>query len=87
MIMSNTMKTAISIDDHLLQEADDAARQMGTSRSGLFAVAVRDFLARQRRGQMLLRLNEVYGGAPDHAEKALMKQVKAKAHRTVRERW
>ncbi len=54
------MKTAISIDDALLQEADEAARRMGLSRSRLFALAVGDFLERQRREQMLRRLNEVY---------------------------
>ena len=38
------MKTAISIDDGLLQEADETARLMGLSRSRLFALAVGDFL-------------------------------------------
>jgi metal-responsive CopG/Arc/MetJ family transcriptional regulator len=43
------MKTAISIDDGLLQEADDTARRLGVSRSRLFALAVSDFLEHQRR--------------------------------------
>jgi len=47
------MKTAISIEDGLLREADDTARQMGLSRSRLFALAVADFLQRQRQEQML----------------------------------
>lgn len=81
------MKTAISIDDGLLQKADEAARQMGLSRSGLFAAAVRDFLARQRREQMLLRLNEVYAVGGGRGEKALMKQIKAKTRRAVKECW
>lgn len=42
------MKTAISIDDGLLREADETARMMGLSRSRLFALAVGDFLRRQR---------------------------------------
>ena len=53
------MKTAISIDDVLLHEADETARRMGLSRSRLFALAVGDFLHRKREEQMLLRLNEV----------------------------
>jgi hypothetical protein len=81
------MKTAISIDDGLLQEADETARQMGLSRSRLFAMAVVDFLQRQRREQMLLRLNEVYGGGMEPEEKPLLKGIKARVRRAVKERW
>jgi metal-responsive CopG/Arc/MetJ family transcriptional regulator len=81
------MKTAISIDDELLQEADETARQMGLSRSRLFALAVGDFLQRQRRERMLLRLNEVYADHVEPAEKRLLKGIKAKVRRTVKERW
>jgi len=81
------MKTAISIDDALLQEADETARLMGLSRSRLFALAVVDFLQRQRREQMLLRLNEVYGNGVEPAERRLVKGIKAKIRRTVKERW
>jgi predicted transcriptional regulator len=81
------MKTAISMDDGLLQEADETARQMGLSRSRLFALAVGDFLQRQRREQMLLRLNEVYAKGVEPAERRLLKGIKAKVRRTVKERW
>jgi metal-responsive CopG/Arc/MetJ family transcriptional regulator len=45
------MKTAISIDDRLLREADEAARLMGLSRSRLFALAVGEFLKRPAAGR------------------------------------
>jgi metal-responsive CopG/Arc/MetJ family transcriptional regulator len=80
------MKTAISIDDGLLHEADRAARRLGMSRSRLFARAVGDFLERQRQEEMLQRLNEVYG-AGDTAEKRLLKGIKAKVRKVVKERW
>ena len=81
------MKTAISIDDGLLQEANETARLMGLSRSRLFAVAVGEFLQRQRREQMLLRLNEVYANEVEPAEKRLLKGMKVKVRPTVKERW
>jgi metal-responsive CopG/Arc/MetJ family transcriptional regulator len=81
------MKTAISIDDEILQEADETARRMGLSRSRLFALAVGDFLQRQRREQMLLRLNEVYANQEEPAEKSLLKGIKSKARRTVKDPW
>jgi len=81
------MKTAISIDDGLLREADEAARRMGLSRSRLFALAVGGFLQRQRREQMLHRLNEVYADGMESAEKALLNVSKTKVRRAVKERW
>ncbi len=81
------MKTAISIDDGLLQEVDKTARLMGLSRSRLFALAVGDFLQRRRREQMLHRLNEVYSSAIDPAEKTLLKRIKTKVRSAVKERW
>ena len=83
----SSMKTAISIDDGLLQEADETARRMGLSRSRLFALAVGDFLQRQRREQMLVRLNEVYANGVEPAERRLLKGIKAKVRRTVKELW
>lgn len=81
------MKTAISIDDRLLQKADETARLMGLSRSRLFARAVGEFLRRQRREQMLLRLNEVYTKEVEPAEKRLLDGIKAKVRPAVEERW
>ena len=87
MISGSNMKTAISIDDGLLREADETARLMGLSRSRLFAVAVGEFLKRQRQEQMLLRLNEVYAKGMQPVEKRLLNRIKAKVRRTVKERW
>ena len=81
------MKTAISIDDELLQEADETARLMKLSRSRLFALAVGEFLERQRREEMLLRLNEVYANGVDPAEKRLVARIKNKLRPAVKERW
>jgi metal-responsive CopG/Arc/MetJ family transcriptional regulator len=81
------MKTAISLDDGLLLEADETARQLGLSRSRLFSVAVREFLERHRQRDMLHRLNEVYGSGPQRAEKALLTGIKSKVRRTVKESW
>ena len=81
------MKTAISIDHELLQEVDETARLLGLSRSRLFALAVDDFLRRQRQEQMLRRLNEVYANGLEPPEKSMLKGVRAKVRQTVKERW
>ena len=82
-----TKRAAISIDDGLLEEADDAARRLGVSRSRLFALAVGDFLERQRREQILTRLNQVYADHAERPETRLLRGIKAMVRRTVQERW
>jgi len=81
------MKTAISINDQLLQEADETATQMGLSRSRLFALAIGDFLERQRQKRILLKLNEVYADEMERSEKQVLKKIKATVRRAVKERW
>ena len=81
------MKTAISINDGLLREADETARLMKLSRSRIFALAVGEFLERRRREEMLLRLNEVYANGVDPAEKRLVARIKNKLRPAVKERW
>jgi len=80
------MKTAISIDEDLLQQADEVASHLGLSRSQLFAIALRDFLQRQQQW-MLIQLNEVYGNEPELDERRLLKGMKSKVARTVKDRW
>jgi Arc/MetJ family transcription regulator len=86
-MIGSTMKTAISIDDGLLQEADKTARVMGLSRSRLFALAVGEFLHRQRREEMLLQLNNVYGDGQEPAEKRLFKKIKTKVRPLLKDAW
>jgi len=78
------MKTAISMDDRLLRNADETARRLGVSRSRLFSMALSDFLESQPHGDMLARLNEVYGGAIKPAEKRLLNGIKARVQRSAR---
>jgi len=81
------MKTAISINDELLHEADETARALGLSRSRLFAVAVVDFLKRRRDEEMLAKLNQVYASGMEPSEKGLLKGIKAKVRQSVKDRW
>jgi metal-responsive CopG/Arc/MetJ family transcriptional regulator len=80
------MKTAISVDDQLLSEADSAAREMGLSRSRLIATALEAYLRRRRQDEITARLNEVYA-EPDPEEARLLKLMKAKFRSTIKESW
>ena len=54
------MKTAISISDELFRAADELANEMGTTRSGLYARAVAEYVAKHRQADVTAQLNRVY---------------------------
>jgi len=59
----STIKTGISIDRRLFQEAGVAARELKMSRSRLFAQALSDFLERRRNCRLFEELNDAYATA------------------------
>ncbi len=72
------MKTAISVEDSLMQQADEAARDLGLSRSGLIADALRDYLRKRRRARIGEQLNEAYANAPSLEERRLVGKLRTK---------
>jgi metal-responsive CopG/Arc/MetJ family transcriptional regulator len=54
------MKTAISLPDPVFEEAEALAKQLGLSRSELYAKALTAYLRRHNHGQLLKQLNQVY---------------------------
>lgn len=59
------MKTAISIPDDLFVAADALARELGQSRSHLYAQAVREYLARHSADSITEALNAVWADVQD----------------------
>jgi metal-responsive CopG/Arc/MetJ family transcriptional regulator len=55
-----TIKTAICIEESLYQEADALAKAMKIPRSQLFAIAMAEFLQREKNRQLVESVNEAY---------------------------
>jgi metal-responsive CopG/Arc/MetJ family transcriptional regulator len=72
------MKTAISVDDALMEQADGAARDLGLTRSALIAEALRDYLRRRRQARISEQLNQAYANEPDQRERQLVRKLKTK---------
>ena len=66
------VKTAISIEESLMDDVKAVAGRMKISRSQLFARAVREFLNRYTAEEIRQRMNEVYSEPPDKEEKAFL---------------
>jgi metal-responsive CopG/Arc/MetJ family transcriptional regulator len=81
------MKTAISLEDELLLEADRTARQMGVSRSRLFSIALEAYLRKRRNQEILGQLNKVYAAECNPEERRTVAGMKRRFRSTIRESW
>jgi len=76
-----TKKTAISIDEELFSKADSLARELGVSRSRLYARALESFIGRREDAELLAEIDEAYSTAETPAERkkrALTKSYRRK---------
>jgi metal-responsive CopG/Arc/MetJ family transcriptional regulator len=55
------MKTAISIPDNVYKLAEKTAKKFGVSRSGLYVIALEEYLARHDHSRIAEALDAVYG--------------------------
>jgi metal-responsive CopG/Arc/MetJ family transcriptional regulator len=81
------IKTAISIEKNLFDQAEEMARSMKVSRSKLFVIALQDFLEHQRNKEMLARINMAYAEEPDNAEQTLRRKSGRQHKRLVEGDW
>lgn len=83
--ITKSMKTAISVEDALMERADEAARDLGLSRSGLIAEALRDYLRQRGRARITAQLNRAYAHEPSPDGKRLVRKLRTKL--SVPDRW
>lgn len=72
------MKTLVHLDDLLLKQADQAARDLGLSRSELIAEALRFFLGQHRQAKVTGQLNRAYEARPTPGERMFTRKLKTK---------
>jgi metal-responsive CopG/Arc/MetJ family transcriptional regulator len=58
--VEEAMKTAISLPDPVFEEAELLARQLGISRSELYTNALKAYLQKYNRDEILGKLNQIY---------------------------
>jgi len=82
-IDESTVKTAISIDRGTWAAADTLADEMGVSRSRLYALALREYLARHTARMVKERLDEVYAADRDENEDRVLRSARATQRRII----
>ncbi len=83
----HNVKTAISVDKSLFDEAEKIAHKLKVSRSRLFALALEDFIRREQNRDLLTQINAAYSDEPDATEKTLRHKARATHRRIVRGEW
>lgn len=81
------IKTAISIEKDLFDQAEKLARSMKVSRSKLFVIALRDFIEHQKNKDLLAQINAAYADEPDKSEQTLRQKSRRLHRRIVEGEW
>lgn len=76
------IKTAISIDKDLFDEAEDVAKKMKVPRSKLYSIAMKDFLEHRKNRELLDQLNAAYSTEPT-AEEQTLRRVSRQQHKRI----
>ena len=71
------IKTAISIDDELIGEADTLAQELDIPRSRVVALALEEYIRRYRNRQLLTQINEAYEDEPDAEDTANLEIIRS----------
>jgi metal-responsive CopG/Arc/MetJ family transcriptional regulator len=81
------IKTAISIQKSLFDQAERLSRQMKVPRSRVFALALEEYLQRQQNLELLAQFNAAYADEPTPAERTL-REKSLKAYRdSIEDEW
>jgi metal-responsive CopG/Arc/MetJ family transcriptional regulator len=81
------IKTAISVEKNLFDQADNLARTMKVSRSKLFVIALQDYIEHQKNKDMLAQINAAHADEPDTTEQTLRLISRQKHRRIVGGEW
>lgn len=82
------IKTAISLQESLFEQAEALARDMKVSRSRLFVLALENFIREHQDRQLFERINKAYEDTPqDVTEQLRLRQITRQHRRLAEGEW
>ncbi len=85
--MATTVKTAISIQKSLFEQAESLAQQLNVSRSHLFGLALETFIKNLQSQRLLDEINQAYADEPDTAETVRLSKMRTSQRKLVESEW
>ncbi|MCX7840760.1 MAG: hypothetical protein N2559_15100 [Anaerolineae bacterium] len=85
-ITVQNVKTAISIQRSLFEQAETLARRMKISRSRLFVLALEEYIRRQQNRELLNKINAAYADETE-TERNARRKMRRTHRRIVEGEW
>jgi metal-responsive CopG/Arc/MetJ family transcriptional regulator len=85
--MAATVKTAISIQKSLFEQAESLAQQLNMSRSSLFGLAIETFIKNHQNQILLDEINQAYSDEPDKSETTRLSKMRKSHRKLVENEW
>jgi len=79
------VKTSISINKALFEQAESVAQELKMSRSRLVAMALEEFIRQHQ--DLLIRINETYQDDPDPDEQVHLRKMRRTHRQVVEGQW
>nr|CAA6829148.1 MAG: Unknown protein [uncultured Thiotrichaceae bacterium] len=81
--MSSSVKTAISMQQHLFDDVNALADELNVSRSKLFVLAIEEFMKKNESKKMLAQINAAFADSPDETESKNSELMKGKQRKIL----
>ncbi len=81
------VKTAISVDKTIFDEAEYIAKEMHVSRSKLYVIAMKEFIDHRKNKQLFDDINAAYSVEPSVEEQTIRKVSRQQHKRIVEREW
>ncbi|MDP1547419.1 MAG: hypothetical protein Q8L87_15525 [Anaerolineales bacterium] len=85
--MATTIKTAISIQKSLFEQAESLAQELNVSRSQLFGLAIETFVKNHQNQILLQEINKAYSDEQDTSDKVRLSKMRKHHRKIVRDKW
>jgi metal-responsive CopG/Arc/MetJ family transcriptional regulator len=82
-----SIKTAISIEKDLFDQAEDLAHEMNVSRSRLFVLALEEYISHYQNQRLLKEINAAYDEEPGASEVTYSRKMKRTHRQIVEGEW
>jgi metal-responsive CopG/Arc/MetJ family transcriptional regulator len=80
------IKTAVSIDEGLLDGAKTLTGRLSASRSDVFSQALQDFIRKRESQELFENYNEVYA-EPDPETERVLAHIRAQQRKALKGQW
>jgi len=85
--MATTIKTAISIQKSLFEQAESLAQELNVSRSQLFGLAIETFVKNHQNQILLEEINKAYSDEQDSSDEVRLSKMRKQHRKVVRDKW